>query len=284
MIAAIIGICAAAALIAALILRNNYELRHPEKTFYDITSEKADAENTRIVMLSDLHGRCYGEENADLLQMMREENPDYIFLAGDIITSSQNPDLDSLEKTLKALGGIAPVFYSPGNHEKALKRQSEEFAALISQLKEGRVCYLENERLDLHGNITVTGLDIDSSFYKKINGRYYTPEDMSKDMPELDESRYNIVLAHTPRFFDTYAVSGADLFLAGHYHGAAIRIGKRIGVISPQFVPFPKYSKGMYKKKETCMIVSAGCGSHKINIRIGNKPEVVIINIHGHII
>ena len=56
------------------------------------------------------------------------------------------------------------------------------------------------------------------------------------------------------------------------------------GVISPQFVFFPEYDKGVYKKENTEMIVSSGCGSHKVHLRLFNKPEVMVVDIHGHLI
>lgn len=285
MAAWIIPVCILVVLIVILVIRNHYELGHLAKTFYDIQSEKlADGKSLKAVLLADLHGRTYGDDNCGLIRMIKEEEPDIIFLAGDMITYSMDPDIPALAKILKELREIAPVYYSPGNHEKKLKRNTNAFDELYPLFEETGVRYMENTRADLEDNISVAGLDIGGRFYKKLKGEKYTAEDIKKDLPIPDENRYNIVLAHSPKFFDTYAEYGADLFLAGHYHGGAIRIGRNTGVISPQFVPFPGYSKGIFTKGRTQMIVTAGCGSHKVNLRIGNKPEVVIINIHGNLI
>ena len=47
---------------------------------------------------------------------------------------------------------------------------------------------------------------------------------------------------------------------------------------------FPEYDKGVYKKGNTEMIVSSGCGSHKVHLRLFNKQEAMVVDIHGHLI
>ena len=136
--------------------------------------------------------------------------------------------------------------------------------------------------------MTLYGLDLDLKYYPKLPYKnkkpIYSAQEMEEDLGTMDPARYNIILAHSPRYFNAYASSGADLVLSGHYHGGAVRIPKLGGVISPQFVFFPEYDKGVYKKENTEMIVSSGCGSHKVHLRLFNKPEVMVVDIHGHLI
>ena len=84
--------------------------------------------------------------------------------------------------------------------------------------------------------------------------------------------------AHNPSYFENYVDWGADLSFAGHVHGGVLRIGKR-GVISPQFILFPKYSGGMYEKDNKAMIVSCGLGFHSMPIRINDRAEIVIVDV-----
>ena len=72
----------------------------------------------RLVLLSDLHCKSFGKDNARLLAKVEAQSPDAICLAGDMI--DRNADAEDVQKFLdfvKALRKIAPVFFSPGNHE-----------------------------------------------------------------------------------------------------------------------------------------------------------------------
>lgn len=89
---------------------------------------------------------------------------------------------------------------------------------------------------------------------------------------------FRILLAHDPYFFDRYCDIDTRLVLSGHVHGGIARLPLIGGIISPRYDFFPKYSKGMYKKDDCAMIVSAGLGWHNIPIRFNNNPELVIIN------
>ncbi|MBR2696571.1 MAG: metallophosphoesterase [Parasporobacterium sp.] len=269
--------------------RNIYELHHLNIVNYRLTSKKVSPENSlKAVFLTDLHGRRYGENNRTLLKLVAKQKPDVILTGGDMVTASDRTDFPESIQLFQDLMKIAPVYSIPGNHEKRMNQPGEPthraFLAYKEELIENGVNYMENDSVSLNSQITLSGLDIDPTYYNKIRRNFYLPEQMKKDLAEVDRTRFNIVLAHNPRFFSTYAGSGADLFLAGHYHGGAVRIGKHVGVVSPQFVPFPKYTRGMYKKDDTAMIVSAGCGSHKVNLRLFNQPEIVVLEIHGNLV
>ena len=282
-------------LILAVILtiRAFYEYASLVRTDYEVETEKfPDGKRLRLLVLSDLHDRVYGPENEKLLDLMKSCEPDVIFLTGDILTASRKKDPNQVFAFLAKSSKIAPVYYAPGNHERKIKEKKETFGILYDvfrrTLKQNQICYLENEKTDLDENVCLYGLDLDLKYFPKLPYKnkkpIYTAEEMEEDLGKMDPSRYNIILAHSPRYFNAYASSGADLVLSGHYHGGAVRIPKLGGVISPQFVFFPEYDKGVYKKENTEMIVSSGCGSHKVHLRLFNKPEVMVVDIHGHLI
>ena len=282
-------------LILAVILtiRAFYEYASLIRTDYEIETEKFPAgKRLRLLVLSDLHDRVYGPENEKLLDLMKSCEPDAILLTGDILTASRKKDPNQVFAFLTKSSKIAPVYYAPGNHERKIKEKKETFGILYDvfrrNLKQNQICYLENEKTDLDENVCLYGLDLDLKYFPKLPYKnkkpIYTAEEMEEDLGKMDPSRYNIILAHSPRYFNAYAASGADLVLSGHYHGGAVRIPKLGGVISPQFVFFPEYDKGVYKKENTEMIVSSGCGSHKVHLRLFNKPEVMVVDIHGHLI
>lgn len=276
-----------ALLVLAAILRVRYELCHLAVTRYTIASEKIREEDSlRVCFLSDLHGRQYGPENQDFYDKIKEAEPDAILIAGDMLTAKAEPAFAQSIAVYRELLKIAPVYAAFGNHEKRMSLPGrplyEDFCRYQETLKEAGVCWLPNAGVSLNQSISVYGLDIDFRYYRKIRRENYEIGQMKQDLASVSEECFNIILAHNPGFFPTYAAYGGDLYLAGHYHGGAVRLAGKIGLISPQFRPFPRYSKGRYRKDGTEMIVSAGCGTHKVNLRLFNKPEIVVIDLHGH--
>ena len=76
---------------------------------------------------------------------------------------------------------------------------------------------------------------------------------------------------------DTYLKWGADLVLSGHFHGGMVRVPGLGGVISPHLSVFPSYDYGYYQNGNQISIISSGLGQHSIPVRLGNLPEVVVI-------
>ena len=72
---------------------------------------------------------------------------------------------------------------------------------------------------------------------------------------------------------------GADLILSGHLHGGLVRCPGIGAVVTPQGFLFPKYSGEMRREGEQTIVVSRGLGSHTINIRLFNMPEVIAIEV-----
>ena len=91
-----------------------------EVTFYHVYSPKiATGETVRVVVLSDLHNREFGPENAELVDQIQVLEPDIIAIAGDM-ANADDGNLDIVLGLCGKLVGIAPVYYSPGNHESNL--------------------------------------------------------------------------------------------------------------------------------------------------------------------
>lgn len=74
-------------------------------------------------------------------------------------------------------------------------------------------------------------------------------EQVTEALGAPKEGCCNVLLAHNPVYFDTYAAWGADLTLSGHLHGGIVRLPLLGGVISPQMKLFPDYTRGCYTKE-----------------------------------
>lgn len=238
-----------------------------------------------VVLLSDLHNASYGRSNSALLQEIRSENPEAVFVAGDMLTASSQPEMDAAMALMDELTKRYPVYYANGNHEYRLKIYGERYGDCYERysnaIKSFGVHLLENgsERIEIQKMmIRVWGLELPREYFARGRIRQLTGEQIREWIGAPDPSEYNLLLAHHPMYFDAYADWGADLTFSGHLHGGIIRLPVLGGVVSPQVRLFPRYDRGVFKRDGKKMIVSAGMGSHTINIRINNPPEMVVVD------
>lgn len=267
------------------------ELHHFRVTHYTIESQKFKgfSRDLNLIFLSDLHNRVYGEKNEPLLQAIRNEKPDLILIGGDMLVGKEDASYDIALDFTSQLPEIAPVLYATGNHEQRMREKPEIYQAAYAdyrqQLKDRGVLFLENGSCRIEAGtvlLEISGVELPSASYKKLKKLPIQASDIAeylhKDSVSVTEdSVYRILLAHNPAYMNAYRGWGADLILSGHLHGGVMRLPGIGGVITPQAFLFPKYSGEMTKEGEQTIIVSRGLGTHTINIRLFNQPEVVSI-------
>ncbi len=250
-----------------------------DTTRYNIYSDKFSChfDNLRIAVLSDLHDTVHGKDNERLFDLIYNEKPNIVVIAGDLVTARNGRDYSPALKLLKRLADNWPVYYGFGNHEQRLKEESSDYLQKIKAIP--GVTILDNESVNIEDyGIRITGLSLPKKFYKK--GKKISPG-LADIKEAIDEKidLYTILIAHNPVFFETYAKWGAELVFSGHLHGGIVRLPLVGGVLSPQVSFFPKYDKGLFEKEQTSMIVSAGLGKHTIPIRLWNPAELLIIDL-----
>ena len=70
----------------------------------------------RAVLLTDLHNKQYGKDNEQLLDAIREQKPDGVWIAGDILTADPGAKIDRAVSFLQQLSEHVKVYYANGNH------------------------------------------------------------------------------------------------------------------------------------------------------------------------
>ncbi len=236
----------------------------------------------RVVVLSDLHNKCYGRGNCVLLEKIKEQEPDAIFIAGDILTAKPGKSLEVAIHFVSELAKVYPVFYGNGNHEQRLKLYPEKYGDMAKEYEEALaevgVKPLVNEKLEVTGhNIVVYGAEIERKFYKRFKTTKMEEEYMKGLLGTPDREKYVCLIAHNPDYFPQYAQWGADFVCAGHVHGGMVRIPGWRGVVSPSVRLFPKYDGGIYKQGTATMLLSRGLGMHTIPIRMFNPGEFTVV-------
>ena len=264
-------------LVTALLALGGYHLcsNELEVTFYHLYSPKvAGGENIRAVVLSDLHNREFGPGNTELVERISALRPDLIAIAGDMV-NADNDNLDVILTLCVRLTEIAPVYYSPGNHESNL--MYEQGSPIESQLLEQGVHVLVNraEEVTIHRTpLLIGGLTTSTEGYEEYGAVFFNEYEKS--------AAFKLLIAHYPSLYYKYLADGRiDLGVCGHYHGGQLRLPVVGGVYHRDTGFFPKYSGGMYQLPNSTIFVSRGMGGHNGLPRINNRPELAVIDING---
>lgn len=259
-------------------------------TTYELTTTKKLPKKLNLVMLTDLHDTKHGKDNEKLLEAIDEIAPDFVICAGDMITSYMQPkyNSDNTFEFLKRLSKKYRIIYGLGNHEQRYLVEPEKFHGKFKELekfvKELGIDFLNNEsvRLDEY-NCTIYGLNVPIENYARVVTKPLENNYAGVIFGKSQEEAYNILLAHTPDYFDNYCEFEPDLICSGHVHGGIVGVPYLGGLLSPQLKLFPKYDAGLFKKNNTTMVLGRGIGWHTIPVRINNKAEVIRICIKNNL-
>ena len=215
--------------------------------------------------------------------------------------------LDSLKRKYK-------VYYSFGNHEEKLLSKKEEKGQVSAFKKalEG-VVLVDGRGIFLSEGLFLTGFPLDISYYQslffkekkpledavkekwkkafseeetntsgeKIEEEKIEEEKIEEEKEEeslagekrADSSAFRIVLLHSPFYKEEALSLGEDLLLCGHFHGGAIGI-PFFALMTPQYRFFVREPRGFFKKGKQYYFISRGLGTHTINLRLNNFPEL----------
>lgn len=290
-------------LIILFIIRSNFELKSLKVKEIDIVDDKIK-NNLKLTFISDLHENDFGDENKNLIDTIYSLDNDIIIIGGDLpVAYKFKGDLDkcSSKVSVKFLENLSknnnkniPIVYGFGNHEDRLKVNfhnnehiKEEYDNLINAINKQKINLIENSYYDYNDNIRIYSLTLDYKYYKlKLqifkDGEFDEDNYIESRLGKLDNTKYNILLLHNPDFAKVCIDYGFDLILSGHYHGGLVYIPFGLNFISPNLKMFPKYIKGTYHIKNKdgiakTLIVSSGLGTHTVNARINNIPQLLNI-------
>ncbi len=250
---------------------------------YEIVSDKV-TKPCRFVLLSDLHNKSYGKEHEKLLQEIERIAPDAVLTAGDMLTAVDGSSYKTALSLMRQLAARYKVYYGMGNHEYWLKLYPEQYGTIYNDytagLEEAGIHSLINESTYLpEYNIAICGAQIDKCFYRKFKKYPMDETYLSKILGRPREDACQILIAHTPQYFEEYAAWGADVVVSGHVHGGIMRLPVLGGVLSPNMTLFPKYDGGLFRQGKSTMILSRGLSTHTIPVRVFNPGELVVVNI-----
>ena len=231
----------------------------------------------RIAHVSDLHNAQFGEGNAELLDLLRQTQPDIIAITGDLI-DSRRTDVDVALEFIREAVKIAPCYFATGNHEARVT----EYPALEQAMTEAGCTVLRGEEAVLSRNgqtIQILGVD-DYTFLPGSNGNDNVEILLEETATQCREG-FNILLLHRPELAERFADLGIDLVLSGHAHGGQVRLPFIGGLIAPDQGLFPAYTEGLHTFGRMQLVISRGLGNSIIPVRVNNRPEIILITLEG---
>ena len=247
---------------------------------YDVLSSRLPDgfEGFRIAQISDLHNVEFGNNNEKLLSAIAGMKPDIIVFTGDLI-DCRNLNIPVAVSFAQAAGEIAPCYFAAGNHEARIP----EFPELVRGLASAGVTVLRNEKIGLTRNgdtITLMGVDDPTFQVDYITGDCRPVMTAALTRLMEAEQNYTVLLSHRPELASIYRNFSVDLTFSGHAHGGQFRLPFIGGLIAPNQGFFPKYDAGVFTEDSGTMVVSRGLGPSIVPLRIGNRPEVVVAELH----
>ncbi len=241
----------------------------------------AGFDGCRIVQLSDLHARSFGEGQKKLLDRVAAERPDLIFITGDLLELNYGEkERSAVVPMLRGCAAIAPCYFCLGNHET--RSDPEILEAELRDLREAGIRVLDGEVITLGRG----GSEI------ALGGIWVKPECPLTEMTTVMHERelrslaavreqwralgepWFILLAHRPECPGYYRRAGAKLVFSGHDHGGLMPWG-RGGLIAPGQGWNAKRVKGVFREEGMTTVISAGLGGPRICI----PPELVSVEM-----
>ena len=240
---------------------------------YEVKSQKLPEsfDGFKIVQLSDLHGAEFGEDGMELVEKVKELEPDIIALTGDFVTDEGN--LAAVKKLAGRLTELCPVYFVSGNHEFG----SGLAVKVRNILERAGVKYLSNEYLTIsrgEDEILLGGVEDPLAYADMLS-----PDELAQKMNDAAPDAFKILLGHRNYWMTEYPELPVDLIFCGHAHGGLIRIPGVGGLIGTDRRLFPDFDAGEYNNGRYTLIVSRGLGNSVPIPRIFNRPEIVCVEL-----
>lgn len=234
-----------------------------------------DIAKVKIALLSDIHyyGSYQDRIFCKIIKQIKNNKPNYIVVAGDILDSSNTIELKRLVDFFKTLADLAPTIIVKGNHDDKTGYINnwffQENELLIKELKSiNNLHYLEDD-IWQDNNITFYGFNLSYNYYECEDESYEAfCDEVSKLKCNIPKNTYNITVFHSPiniynfiKDNPNHNLANSDLILSGHMHNGCIpfwithpinKIFKTSrSLIAPNKTLFPKYAQGrVYKIRD----------------------------------
>jgi predicted MPP superfamily phosphohydrolase len=259
----------------SLLIIGTHINNNPVINKYSITIPKRSSSLTsvRVITVSDLHLKNITSTRflRKLADKVRLENPDIIFMPGDLVETYGNTNegkLNEFTEILKDIESENGIFAVSGNHDSPRRNVADK----IDFIKRMGITMLSDSLIELENKIYIIGLKYRGNYEKRPIDSLLKLR--TKDLPV-------ILLDHVPNSPGEAVRNNIDVQLSGHTHYG-------------QIWPFGYFTEIVYdiawgfkKTGRTNIFVSCGLQDAilpgrqdlSIPVRIGSVSEIMEINI-----
>lgn len=234
---------------------------------YKIQLSDTPTKSQTIALIADTHfGPPRNTKLANrLVSKLQALSPDIILYAGDMYDGPAF-DFNTINPAMRTMSTIAPVYFSPGNHEGY--GPYSDFITNNTEL--GFINLLDTATTQ--SGLTILGLN------------YRTNNTSDELQPLIDTLKSNnpklfnqpvIAIHHSPIILDTLARNGVDLSVHGHTHRGQFWPN---GLITRMVYGKYFYGHKMFDAMHT--VTTSGVGTAGPAMRLFNTPEIVIITVN----
>ena len=241
-----------------LFVYGNIHYRHKYREEMTVRSAKV-TKPVKLVLMSDLHLGYHNrrKEFARWVDLINNERPDLVLVAGDIIDGSMRP-LREERMHEEFLRIDAPIFACLGNHEYySGEPEAQRFYS------DADICLLQDTTTQL-GDFCILGRD------DRTNRRRLPLKDL---VASADKTKYLVLLDHQPYHFEQAEREGIDFQFSGHTHHG------QVWPISWITDAMYECAFGNYQRGSTNYYVSSGIGIWGGKFRIGTRSEYLVLTI-----
>lgn len=242
---------------------------HPRVSRVEVKTSKYLNPQGRLVLAvaSDIHlGTVISNGRLSrLVSLINNYNPDAVLLAGDIFDEDIGPVIKrNMGNLIAEIQSKHGVFAVTGNHEYIGGANPA-----VDYLTRHGVQVLRDSSVLVNNSFWIIGREDRQAKYMAN----YTRKGIAQLIERVDSSKFLVLLDHQPyNLFEAYENS-IDLQLSGHtHHGQLWPFNYITGAIF-------EVSSGYRFINGTHFYVSPGFGTWGPPMRIGNRPEIAIIEI-----
>jgi len=251
----------------SIVVFGYFNAKNPIVRNITVKIDKPLQKDLKIAMVSDLHIGAI-VSNGKMNRLVHEMNllqPDLILIAGDLV--DHNPKFaikDEVGEQFLKLHPPYGIYAVTGNHEYI-----GDAEVSVDYLSKFGIDYLRDQVVKVNDEFYIIGREDKQMQWVMGKKR----KQISEITQNIDLSLPVILMDHQPVEYDSVVKNGIDLMLSGHTHKG-------------QMWPMNYITKnvfenhyGLYQKGKTQFYTSNGYGTWGPPIRLGNRPEIVLIQL-----